>query len=81
MINLNCLKGEKHELGILVQKMINCRNEENYNTYHNGDKQSLGQASLTLAKRNNKKSKLKSVIQKYNKASMVCRDNATFLPT
>ena len=40
-----------------------------------------GQASLTFAKSNNKKTKPKSVIQKYNKASEVCRDIATFLST
>ena len=40
-----------------------------------------GQASLTFAKSNNKKTKPKSVIQKYNKASEVCSDIATFLST
>ena len=32
--DLNCLKDEKQGLGILVQKLINCKNEEDYNEYH-----------------------------------------------
>ena len=32
--DLNCLKDEKHELAMLVQKLINSQNEEDYNKYH-----------------------------------------------
>ena len=32
--DLNCLKDEKQELGILVQKLINSQNEEEYEKYH-----------------------------------------------
>ena len=32
--DLNCLKDEKHELAMLVQKLINSQIEEDYNKYH-----------------------------------------------
>ena len=32
--DLNCQKDEKHELAMLVQKLINSQNEEDYNKYH-----------------------------------------------
>ena len=41
------------------------------------NEQPVGQASVTVAKRKDKRTKPKSVIEKYNKASEICRDIAT----